>query len=225
MLHDCAVLDSIDERFFSPDHWRAQGALLGQASGRGCTYTFQYGQEQFVLRHYRRGGRIASVSKDLYLWTGLRSTRAWREMHLLKIMAESGLPVPSPAAARILRFGPVYRADLVTRCIPNTETLAGKITRGELPKELCLSIGACIRRFHDWGLYHADLNVHNILIDDHNLVWLIDFDRGKRCKPNPRRNQANLKRLQRSLKKVWSGKDADKEVAWSLLLQGYARFG
>ena len=63
------------------------------------------------------------------------------------------------------------------------------------------AIGRCIRRFHDYGLCHADLNAHNILLRGDREVFLIDFDRCARRQPGMWRD-ANLARLRRSLDKL-----------------------
>ena len=78
-------------------------------------------------------------------------------------------------------------------------------------------IGVCIRRFHASGVWHADLNAHNILMDRVGGIWLIDFDRGERRKHGAW-GQGNLARLQRSLRKL----GYDDAQTWQALLQGYA---
>ena len=39
-----------------------------------------------------------------------------------------------------------------------------------------IAIGRCIRRFHDLGVCHADLNAHNMLLNEDAKVYMIDFD-------------------------------------------------
>nr|AIA86950.1 CAZy families GT30 protein [uncultured Idiomarina sp.] len=57
---------------------------------------------------------------------------------------------------------------------------------------------------HEAGVWHADLNAHNILLDTAGQPWLIDFDRA-RDYGEPLAHQlrvANMQRLRRSLEKV-----------------------
>ena len=85
-------------------------------------------------------------------------------------------------------------------------------------------MGACICRLHQAGVWHADLNAHNILVDQAGLVWIIDFDRGEWRTDYGHWRQSNMDRLQRSLRKF----DTDPAVlhkAWSALLDGYAAQG
>jgi len=61
-------------------------------------------------------------------------------------------------------------------------------------------VGTTVRRFHDAGLDHVDLNARNLLVDPQGKVWLIDLDRCRRRQPG-KWQEANLERLQRSLAK------------------------
>jgi 3-deoxy-D-manno-octulosonic acid kinase len=49
---------------------------------------------------------------------------------------------------------------------------------------------------------HADLNAHNILFDASGQGWMIDFDRSHLRIPATAWREANLQRLQRSLRKL-----------------------
>lgn len=201
MIYDAAAIAPPDDAFFDPERWRAQGALLHTSTGRGAAFAFRCGDGEYVLRHYRRGGLIRRLSRERYLWTGLERARAWREWHLLIQMQRAGLPAPQPVAARVERGLVSYRADIVTRLIPHARTLIEALHDGGLSRQQWRAIGACIRRFHDAGICHADLNARNILLDTHDRVFLIDFDRGRRRRPRRSWQRANLLRLKRSLQK------------------------
>ena len=222
-LYDQKLLPGVDHSFFVQDFWQKQGCLLEKAQGRGNTYAFAYDQKSFFLRHYRRGGSVAPIMRDTYLWTGLRSTRAWREFLLLRAMRAEGLPVPRPGAAHVQRIGPLYRADLVTERIEQAAPLSLIIAGQHMDKDLWIKIGCCVQRFHCQGIVHADLNAHNILIDDRESVWLIDFDKGIWGQPKAAWLTANLNRLYRSLCKVWPPEYEAYTLprAWDAFLQGY----
>lgn len=53
-------------------------------------------------------------------------------------------------------------------------------------------------------MYHADLNINNILFDDSGNVFIIDFDRGEIKTPDKKWQQSNMSRLQRSFLKEQS---------------------
>jgi 3-deoxy-D-manno-octulosonic acid kinase len=184
--------------WFEPRYWIARGSLLGTEPGRGAVTLFEHEGRRFVLRHYRRGGLAAKLSTDRYLWLGESRTRPLLEMQITLRMHAAGLPVPMPLAARYEQQGRTYTADIITEYLPDTQTLAQRLDSGEISLTTWAAIGRCIRRFHDYGLCHADLNAHNILLRGDDEVFLIDFDRGTRRKPGLWCD-ANMARLRRSL--------------------------
>ena len=202
ILFDADSGVNIESRWFDPDFHRQQGRLDFIVQGRGQTCFVSFNDDRYVLRHYRRGGKIASWLDDRYIWSGLENTRAFREWRLLVKLVEQRLPVPYPFAARVVRNGFFYRADLVTREICNAHTLAQLLMRSPLSFEQWRKIGRIIRRFHEAGVFHADLNAHNILIDPVGEVYLIDFDKGAMRESSQQWKNNNLLRLHRSLLKV-----------------------
>lgn len=223
ILYDVASIAEPGNEFFDIDHWRSINAVSSIVQGRGATCIFRYQEQDYVLRHYHRGGLIASLSDDRYQWSGLAQTRAWREWHLLAEMYQQGLPVPRPIAARVQRHGLFYSADLVTVCLAEVEPMADMLMKKPLPDAVWQEIGGVIRKFHDLGIYHADLNARNILLDANRRVFLIDFDKGEKRKLDAAWQQANLQRLQRSLNKFLKNEKSfnfdDKKM--QLLLAGY----
>jgi len=184
-----------------PDHWRGQGRVTGEAPGRGASLFLDAGAgRQWVLRPYRRGGLIARLSARRYLWTGLEQSRAFRELRLTAALHERGLPVPRPVAAAVTRHGPTYEAALITERIPGARALADLLETRRASEALLAEVGRTIRRFHDAGLDHVDLNARNLLVDEAQRVWLIDLDRC-RLRPKGAWQAANLARLERSLMK------------------------
>jgi len=225
ILFDASCIDRPASDFFEPTHWQAQNAQLRVAQGRGAACIFRYQDKAFVLRHFRRGGLIAKLSDDRYLWSGLDKSRAWREWYLLADMFAQGLPVPRPVAARVRRHGLFYSADLVTLCLPDVTPFADLLMQRAMIEAQWRLVGATIKRFHQAGIYHADLNGRNILLDQSGQVFVIDFDKGERRTADSRWQQANLERLRRSLNKF---KNSElqfwfDEQCWQWLLAGYAK--
>ncbi len=151
-------------------------------------------------RRYFRGGVMARVNRSTYLGVRVAATRMWREFHLLARARALGLPVPEPVAARCIRTSPVtYRGDLLTRWVRDTRTLTSRLAEGPLPPEAWHAIGRVLRRFHDAGVFHADLNADNVLLDDAGDVHLLDFDKGRLRPSAAAWRDAMLARLRRSL--------------------------
>jgi len=224
VLFDSALLDDAYSEWFEPRYWRERHCVRGFAQeGRGSAVFVEKGEETWVLRHYHRGGFMSRFVDDRYFWHGLRATRAFREWHLLATLSERGLPVPRPIAARVCRYGLGYTADILIRYIENTRSIDTMLHAGEDLEERWSLIGQTLRRFHDSGVDHGDLNVRNILLDDRDRVFLVDFDKSSLRAPGDWR-RANLNRLQRSLRKtaLQLGVSYDAE-AWRRLEAAYDR--
>lgn len=224
ILYDRSIINQISATSFTPAGWPHADAVRGAmgSGGRGSTLYIGNVPGQFVLRHYRRGGLPGKLVRDRYVWLGEDETRPFREWRMLAKMAEFGLRVPRPAAARYVRRGPFYTADIITVRVPGIRPLSRVIAEGPRKPAYWSAIGGGIFEFHAAGVYHADMNAYNVQLDTNDRVWMLDFDRGRLRAPGPWQ-QATLKRLHRSLRKivtlhrgVYFGK-AD----WDALLEGY----
>jgi 3-deoxy-D-manno-octulosonic acid kinase len=217
-----SLLESAGDAWFAPEYWSAEGRAEPVPAGRGSAWFLRTAAEQWVLRHYRRGGYIARISADRYCYLGEARVRSFNEWRLLAFAAAQGLPVPQPVAARYRRVGLFYTCELVTVRINGARPLSAAIGDGALTAKAWREIGAVIRRMHGLGIDHADLNAHNVLLDRDEKVSLIDFDRGRRRAGGSWAGR-NLARLHRSLKKITYGKFAANFSAadWQRLLEGY----
>jgi 3-deoxy-D-manno-octulosonic acid kinase len=223
MLYDASCLGQPDSAVFEPEHWRARGALEAQPGGRGSiAFVRTPAGQRWVLRHYHRGGQVARLLGDRYLWTGASRTRAFREWRLLRRLRDWGLRVPQPVAARYRLDGLTYRADLLTVELPVRLTLAQALRKGTLPGSRWTAIGRAIGALHAHGVQHADLNAHNLLLGGTDEeVYVLDFDRG-RIRERGAWEHRVLARLRRSLEKVTADLPPDRfvESHWRALLAG-----
>ena len=195
---------SFESSYFEADFWRDKNAIIGESIGRHTTWFIQAPDNtvspQWVLRHYYRGGLVAKVNNDQYLYTGLKNTRCYREIALLQIMIALDLPVPKPVAARVIVHNAFYRADLLMEKLMASDLVA-HLNEMALSVEQWRSIGKTIANFHNNGIEHADLNAHNILMNEQQKIWLIDFDRCKQRAINSTWQLKNMTRLHRSFDK------------------------
>jgi len=218
--------------FFNPENFskslfditflQENNLVIGNSVGRGVTWFFVHQQKKYVLRHYYRGGFIGKINPDNFFYSGLKHTRAYQEFVLLDKMAQLGLPVPLPYAGRVSRKGLFYQADLIIELIDGAHDLVAVLNKHKIDEAQWREIGRVIRLFHDNNIYHSDMNSHNIMLDKHNKVWLIDFDKCAQRKTGAWKEQT-LARLLRSLRKEkaknnqlnWSEQD------WLSLMLGY----
>jgi 3-deoxy-D-manno-octulosonic acid kinase len=164
---------------------------------------------------------IQKNHQRLLLVYRLEKTRSYQEFQLLERLRSHNVNVPKPVAAQAIRYGLLYRADLLSEKIPNARDLFSILQDRKLSETRYRSIGTEIRKMHDVGIHHADLNIHNILIDDSDQVWIIDFDKcvaraGDSWKTN------NLSRLLRSFRKEREKRHIHwHEDSWDALQRGY----
>lgn len=226
ILYDASLIEHPHAALFNIGTARQQADEQSLAKGRGHAVFFNYDNEDLVLKHYQRGGKIAALLGDKYIGKSCNKSRSFREWRLLKQMHRMELPVPVPVAARCVNHGLYYRADLITTQINNVITLADYLLQKECDKAGWNAVGATIRRFHDVSVYHADLNARNILFNpESNTAYLIDFDKGGIRHLGDSWKASNLARLQRSLLKF---KSLNQEFNfdqhdWDVLMKGYKR--
>ncbi|MEY8213217.1 MAG: 3-deoxy-D-manno-octulosonic acid kinase [Colwellia sp.] len=228
-LYDSNAIIEFSPEMLNPQYWQAKHAVTGSAQGRGTTWFVCYvsstkPEQHWVLRHYYRGGLIGEMVKDSYWFSSQKNTRAAREFDLLAYMQGLKLPAPKPIAYKVVKHGLFYQADLLSIRIEQAQDLVAILSKKEIPPVLWQKIGATIRRFHNNNIYHHDLNAHNILINEQEQVFLIDFDRGEiRDASQKNWQQGNMERLQRSFNKELNQLDNFHftDDNWQFLLEGY----
>jgi 3-deoxy-D-manno-octulosonic acid kinase len=175
--------------------------------GRGAAYRVAVGSgRRVVVRVCRRGGLIARFVRETYL--GLRP-RPLRELTLTEEARRRGVAAAEVLAARV-EGRLAYRGALVTSEVPSAATLLDALRRapdGAARERLAACAGRAIATLHAAGVFHADLNLTNILVHPGpggTAIALLDFDRA-RLRNGPLSAAArrrNLRRLARSAAKL-----------------------
>ncbi len=182
-------------------------------TGRGKLIRLSLGPTEegcALVRHYRRGGIFGSLLRDYYLGR----TRFVQEVRVSEWARAQGVPTAEVLALKSEQAGfGLYRADLVTREITDSEDLdrylkSARSGAGRPPArehEIIRSVAHLLQGMHRAGLYHADLNLKNILVQVSETgvrSYVIDLDRARVIHPlGPRMRIRNLVRLYRSLDK------------------------
>lgn len=219
LIYPAVLADRVQGCWFDREYWGdAAQPLSADRGGRSAPLLLPTDPGPSVWRHYQRGGAVAKLFGDRYLWTGLQRTRPWREMQVNWTLYNRGVRVPRPLLARICREGRWYRGDLLTEQIAQAQTLAQRWSGDALTPSDWSRVGVAVAELHQAGCDHADLNAHNLLIDSQQQIWTLDFDRAVLRAPGQGWRQANLQRLQRSLIKVGG---QPPPALWQSLLEAY----
>lgn len=149
---------------FDPRWLLTENLITNTAAGRGIVYFFSILGENCVLRHYYRGGLIAKLSTDKFIFGHLTQTRPYQELSLLAKLYDAGLNVPRPLAARLHHTLFNYTADIITAAIPRAQELHRHILQSALEPSVWYKIGVTLRQMHDLQACHYDINVKNVLL-------------------------------------------------------------
>lgn len=221
IVYDANRIPQPDAKLFDPEYWLQAGAVVDRATGRGNTLVLNTPYGPAVLRQYLRGGVAARFSLDRYFFLGFSRSRPVIEANLMARLTGLGLPAPQILGGLCHRQGLTYSGALLTEEIPAARTMAEMMSDSSNQDHLWTAVGQCLRRFHSVGVFHADLNARNILVDEKQKVWLIDFDRSYMLQPGHPRLQRNLQRLLRSLRKQRAITEAELELCWKRLMLAY----
>ncbi|NUN50486.1 MAG: hypothetical protein HUU15_16860 [Candidatus Brocadiae bacterium] len=165
-------------------------ASRGLEGGRGGIRELPGG---LILRRCRRGGALGAWLGDRHL----SPRRAMEEMTVSERLLRDGVGVAEVVGVRAEKHGLAWRLDVVTRKIEDATPL-----RDLLPRAPVAAVARAVRRMHDAGLRHADLNLQNILVTRAGDVRIIDLAGSRVLRPLPESARLdNLARLYRSLVK------------------------
>ena len=158
-------------------------AVEAGAGNRQSAYRLDLGDgAELFARRGRRGGLIASILSDVYV--GI-TPRPLTELAVTIEAMRRGIPVAEPMGAMVEWLSPVlYRGFFLTRAVRGM-TLWEFLKTDDDPTVRSHVLGqarAAIDTMHDKGLFHADLNLHNLLVTqarDSFSVVIIDLDKSR----------------------------------------------
>jgi 3-deoxy-D-manno-octulosonic acid kinase len=187
-----AVADDVFAALFA-----GEGCTALSNSGRAPVRVFRISNGEGILRDYRRGGLAA-----LFLQNAFIGNRMLQEFEVHRYLFAEGARVPEVLGVAWKKHRVFYRGSIATRRIPG-ETLLEFLMEDENEKRSAclLEAGKAIRGMHDKGVWHADLQLKNLMVAGED-VWIIDLD-GARKSPSLRDSARarNLLRLRRSFEK------------------------
>lgn len=136
------------------------------------------------VRPGRRGGLLGPLLGDRYA----SPARCFREHALVVALEAEALPVPTPVFAAAWRTGWGWRSAVATVEREGAVDLAGWLEGGPSAEErraAARGVGRTLRRLHDAGVTHGDLQLRNLLLEPDSTTGAlgclaIDFDRARR---------------------------------------------
>ena len=181
--------------------------------GRGHLVEFPVRDGWAVIRTFQRGGLLQGLNRDAYLLIN----RPLRELKIHSYLHEAGVPVPVPLGVRWERRGLWVRGAIASSRLEAQDLLSFLHTQAGDKKKWGLQEAAkTMRAMHDAGVFHADLQLRNILIGKEG-AYLIDFDKGRRLgHVSDGMRARNLLRLRRSFDKCGCAPEW-----WGLLRDAY----
>jgi hypothetical protein len=178
--------------------WAAARPGRTAFTGRGAAYGVTLGGTPAVVRHARRGGALGPLLGDRYLGP----PRLFREFEWSRRLALAGVLTPVLLAGVWYRSGIVHRADVATGRVEGPDLAA--LLFGEAPPEgparaaVLGAVGRAVRRLHDAGGVHPDLQLRNVLVaGTPPQAWLLDVE-SCRDATGPDDRVRNLRRFYRS---------------------------
>jgi Lipopolysaccharide kinase (Kdo/WaaP) family len=187
------------------ESWERWLAVGDAAVGRGPSAVLpRKGAGSWRLKRMQRGGRAGPLWGDRYPDAG-------RLVAMIELSCEAlrrGVPGAEPIALLLVRAAPFgVRGFAAFEEIAGAEDLARRLRRGALAEADIAAAMREVRRMHDRGIVHPDLNLGNLLVrgsGDGAEGFVIDFDRATAAQAPAsfKQRRAALRRIERSCAKI-----------------------
>lgn len=132
-----------------------------------------------IVKPYFRGGILRHINRRAYLKAG--KPRSVAEFEMLCLVRTIGVNAPEPVAyAFQKKYAVFYHAWLAMMEIPGAIML-GELSRMDPARARLVlpELEKQINLLWNYGVLHVDLHPGNVLVDDENQVYIIDFDKAK----------------------------------------------
>lgn len=211
----------------NPARWKgAAGTLSG---GRAAPVRVALENRTLVVKQVLRGGVVSWVNRELHLG----AQRIYQEAHLSNQLLSRGVPAARMLLGRAESSAFVFfRLHMGSEEVKDSKNLLELLTAEAVNADRMIRImrqaGDSIRRLHDAGIRHHDLNFSNLLavrpLDESRSVEvkIIDLDRSSlHHAVNDGARTGNLARLYRHAVKNGLERGEVLDRFWTALLEGY----
>ena len=210
-----------------PRGWASRLTTPIVGSGRGSTARLEVLPNHWVrLKQLRRGGLAGPLWRDRFAGAG----RVLENLTLPLEVGRRGIATPAPQAL-LVAAGPagMFQGWLALDEISGGADLRSRFVSGPAPsREELAACLALVRRMHDAGVEHRDLNLGNLLLRSgpggEPQPFVLDLDKARpHAEPlGPRARRRALRRLERSLVKVLTPHGGVTDAARDALYELYS---
>lgn len=186
--------------FGRPEKWGGTVGLLDRGRSPGPIVEVAGFASPLLVRRDRRGGVLGRL---LPPWRTCSRARA--EALVVDRLVRLGVDVAPLVAVRLERVHPLvplFRVESLVEYWPDAVDLELALRRtadARARRRIAFRAGSLVRRLHDAGVSHPDLNVRNLLVRGDGRLALVDFSGAHPGRPpGPGRRRRDLLRLARS---------------------------
>lgn len=192
----CMASEPFIQSLLSPEFFDKNGIILHQ--GRNTIKLFESQNRKLVVKQY---GHLSWINRIVY--GTLRRSKAARACRHAALLRKRGIDTPREiAAVEIRRHGLLYQSYFISEYSTYKSLLP--ITKLDIQhpevQNVLKALTSFLRKMHQSGILHLDLNISNILYQDNGngeyLFQVIDTNRMKfRKRISLRKCIDNLRRL------------------------------
>lgn len=172
-----------------------------------------HSRDRVVIKHFSHGSPLRFLTRDLFFGRA----RSFNELVLTEHARANGVPTLTIIAAQSRRaFWLFHKDHIISLMLHNASDLATTFEQlsilepneqSRMKRNLLAVLAETIRKLHDCGISHCDLNMKNLLVQESEntlKVFVIDLDRSLlRSSPLPLEERLNnILRLARSCIKL-----------------------
>lgn len=204
-VHLLATADVSDEvaQLYRLHRWVYDAVIADDSSsilrGRKPVVAGRLGRRDVIVKRLHHGGLLAPLLGDRFL-TRRRFSAHAANAAFLRV---HGIATPAVVFAGWRRSGGFVRGEIGLERLDGVDAdryfFSGSPAAAD---EVSRAIGALVRRMHDAGFVHGDLNLMNVLVRGPASLSILDLDKGTIFSHvGGRARRANLERLYRSIRK------------------------
>lgn len=153
-----------------------ESPIPGVLGGRGKTRIIDVpGLGRMFLKRYSHGGLLRKLTAGHFLCLGELRSRV--EFEMLERARSIGVNAPKPVAF-VQKGSTIYSTWLLMEELRETRSIVeiGEDEGDALPRALD-GLSEQIRILIKHGIFHVDLHPGNVLVDEENRVYIVDFDK------------------------------------------------